>query len=91
MIIEWHIINGKAEAYTIHNICCKDWDDLEHYINFQPTGLYLEVPNYVEFDLLNPRGFETDIPIVRWAKLGKLGWCPFCGIKVDMYKTVVTG
>ena len=90
MLIEWHVVDGKAEFFTVHKHCCDKWNDnFEYYVNFQPDGLILEVPNYVEFGLLDPQGHETDIPIVRWAKLGKMEYCPFCGERINMYKTVV--
>ena len=92
MLIEWHILDGRAEAYTIHKTCCDKWrGNFQFYVNFQPEGLYLEVPTRLDVLLLEPyhgAGAE-DEPVVHWKRIGKIVRCPFCGQKICMYKTEV--
>lgn len=92
MLIEWHIIDGKAEAYTLHKQCCDKWNDnFENYINYQPYGLFLEVPTRMDIIFTEPyHGADAeDEPLIHWQRIGKIKWCPFCGARISMYKTVV--
>ena len=73
MKIHWY----KTKIYEITERCCTDFPILGNYLNYQPDGIYLEVPCDIEGLLID------DIRVV-YKRICKLNYCPFCGNKIEI-------
>jgi len=89
MLVTWHIIEKEkyTEAvFTLTKRCCDDFNKLEYYINWQPTGLRLEIPVSLDIDFLDEENAH-----VEWKKIGKIDYCPFCGEKIKFIEEIIKG